>query len=419
MTGEVLMFSNALRSLSLDRSKLRQKRACIYVFLKGKLMPLDNSLPFLVAVRENYPLFKITIISSDQKFADMIMGERLIMQSLKKFRITINSPPTGEKKFGKLLRLIVLAISMVVDSLRHPLFIINSSQLKKGKRFFELLMTINKVINGGKLVELKLIPTTVKVDRFFREIMNSQYGRTIEKKTIAQCDVAISSLPRSEYRQCLATEFVEVGYGRGFESWFKHIDKSLTNIEPEITDDFIFWPLSVLQRSENFENIDLREIIVETIRLILKSGIKSQIVFRYHPTTDQSEFQKIISDTGIKNFFISNSHPHQLIKKCRFVFSNTGTSLFCDALFFRKRVVQYSSMASTYCIRDHSGRPMGSIYQPVVTDFFNEKTAFRKFLMDFGRRGYLPESSSENDRNEFVMISCEDERKLFNHIFGF
>ena len=76
-------------------------------------------------------------------------------------------------------------------------------------------------------------------------------------------------------------------------------------------------------------------------------------------------------------------------------------------------------MASTYCIRDHSGRPVGSIYQPVVTDFFNEKTAFKNFLMDFGRRGYLAESSSENDRYEFVMISCEDERKLFNHIFGF
>jgi hypothetical protein len=403
----------------LDSNKVRAKKGGIYIFLKGKLMPLDNTLPFLVALRENYPFFDLNIITSDRKFIEILASETLIRQAIEKYQIKINAPRIGETKPRKITRLFNLASRMLVDSVKGPVYLINLAQIKKGARFFEFLMTINKAVKGGKLVELRLVPTTAKVDKFLREILNSQYGRSIEKKTIQKCDLAISSLPQIEYQQCHAKEFIEVGYGRGFESWIKYIDQSLTNIEPEITDDFIFWPLSVLQRSENFENIDLREIIVETIRLILKSGIKSQIVFRYHPTTDQSEFQKIISDTGIKNFFISNSHPHQLIKKCRFVFSNTGTSLFCDARFFRKRVVQYSSMASTYCIRDRSGRPVGSIYQPVVTDFFNEKTAFKKFLMDFGRRGYLPESSSENDRNEFVMISCEDERKLFNHIFGF
>ncbi len=393
-------------------------QANIYVFLKGKLMPLDNTLPLLVALRTHRQLFDVTIVSTDQKFADLIAGENLIRATLKKFRIKVNSPKDGEMLLGKGVRLLMLAAGMLVDSVSRPMFLINSSQIKKGSRYFWFLMAINKALHGGKFIELKLIPTTEKVDRFLREALNSQYQRSIEKIAIARCDVVISSLPRSEFREILAAEFVEVGYGRGFESWTRQVDSALSDIEQEIIDDFIFWPLSVLQRSEKAEDVDLRDTIAGTIRLMMKAGITSQIVFRYHPTTDRSEFQKIIRDTGLSNYVISNSHPHQLIRKCRFVFSNTGTSLFCDARFFRKPVVQYTPTGGTYCVRDEAGSPLSSIYQPAVNKFISSESGFREFLLDMESQSSLMELVQAESMEGFSLTSIDEERSLIDKVFG-
>ena len=145
-------------------------------------MPLDNTLPFLVALRENYPFFDLNIITSDRKFIEILASETLIRQAIEKYQIKINAPRIGETKPRKITRLFNLASRMLVDSVKGPIYIINLAQIKKGARLFEFLMTINKAVKGGKLVELRLVPTTAKVDKFLREILNSQYGRSIEKK---------------------------------------------------------------------------------------------------------------------------------------------------------------------------------------------------------------------------------------------
>lgn len=392
-------------------------KAKIYVFLKGKLMPLDNTLPFLVAIRRHCPELDIKIVSTDQSFADVVAGERLLSEVLRKYRIEINSPQDGERRVGKLTRLTRLAAEMLNQCICRPVFLINTWQIRRGRWFLSVVMAINRVLHGGKTIELKLLPSTEKVDRFLRDVLNSQYRRSMERPAIGPCDVAIASLPQSEFRTIQARQFVQVGYGRGFESWTKEVEASLDDLDPEIADDFIFWPLSVLGRTEKTEVIDLRETIAATIRLFMRAGITSQIVFRYHPTTDRVAFRRILAETGLANYLISNSHPHQLIRRCRFVFSNTGTSLYCDASFFRRPVVQYTPSAAIFCVRNEMGIPVASIYQPVVDLFFSEERKFEEFLADFRDGAGLLHRLPGKDLSGFEPTLESDERELIAKVF--
>lgn len=381
-------------------------------------MPLDNTLPFLVAVRRHCPEITVKILSTDQGFYDVVAGERLISKMLQKHRIALNSPEYRERRGRKLLRLGRLAAEILIQCATGPLFFINTWQLRRGRWFLMLVVTINRILYGGKLIELKLLPSTERVDRFLREVLNSQYGRSMERPAIGRCDVAIASLPRSSFATINSQHFIRAGYGRGFPSWIEEVEASMSDIEPGVAEDFIFWPLSVLVRTEKTGIVDLRETIANTIRLFLNVGIKSQIVFRYHPTTDQAELRKILSETGVTNYLISHSHPHQLIRKCRFVFSNVGTSLYCDASFFGCPVVQYTPSAAVFCKRDENGSPVASIYQPVVDFFFSEAQSFEQFLANVRDGVDTLKRLPSKDLADLGVISLRGEREMISAAFG-
>ena len=380
-------------------------------------MPLDNALPFLVALLSHHRDADVTLISSDRNFRGIIENEPLIRDTIRKFDIDVVSPE-GSKGWAYRLRLGRLAWRIAKASVKHRVLFVNSSQLAKGQRFLRWMMTINRRLHGGLTVEMNLVPSSARLDQFFKDALNRHYQRTMGSPTVPVCDVFLSSLPESAYASIGAGRFLRTGYGRGFQSWIDEVRLSLSSMDPAIGDDFIFWPLSVLTRREKNQMIDLRPVILKTLKVMMDVGLKSQIVFRYHPTTDREKFREILERSGFRNYVITFAHPHQLMQKCRFVFSNSGSSLFSDAYFFNMPVIQYTPTQDSFCIADDNGVPIASIFQPVVTRFFSSETEFASFLTSISSGGGRVVGPSHVDDEDYAMTDREAERKLFSAILG-
>jgi len=277
---------------TLSTDIIEQKRLrmapCFFVFLKGKLMPVDNTLPFLVALKRYHPDVNIAIISSEQNFRSVIAAEPFIRDTLLKYGISIWSSSARTSTWARHVSVASVVWRIAIAALSRRIVLVNSSKLAKGKWFLKGLMAINRRVHRGMAMELNLVPSSYELDRFMKGALNKNYQRTMSEPVGPICDVFVTSLPEDAYVSLRAVRVLYVGYGRGFQSWIDEVNSSLTSIDPAIQDNFIFWPLSVLTRQEKTQAIDLRPMIQNTLKVIMKAGFKSQIVFRYHPTTDCS-----------------------------------------------------------------------------------------------------------------------------------
>lgn len=381
-------------------------------------MPLDNTLPFLVALKIHHPDAKITLVSSEQNFRSVIEAEPFLRDTVLKYGIAIWSSSAKSSTWARRLSVASVIWKIAIAAFTRRIVLVNSSKLAKWQRGLKWLMVINRHVHRGLTMELDLVPSSSELDRFMKDALNKNYQRTMSKPVGPICDVFVTSLPESAYVSLRAALVLHVGYGRGFQSWIDEVKNSLTGIDPAIQDNFIFWPLSVLTRQEKTQTIDLRPMIQNTLKIIMKVGFKSQIVFRYHPTTDREQFGELISQIGFQNYVITSAHPHQLMQKCCFVFSNSGSSLFSDAYFFKKPVVQYTPTSDSFCIADSTGRPVASIFQPVVTRFFSSESEFAHFLSGLGQySNQLAVNRARDENQEYAPIDRLAERSLFAAIF--
>jgi hypothetical protein len=357
--------------------------------LKGKLSPIDNTLPLLIQLIAAGMTRDITLIVTSREFWRILQEEQLIATALKQNQIRIIAPKKGEGIFDRLVRLAQMAWTLC-PALFRKRWLLNFGE---GGRAIKLLALWNHLVWGGTSFMVNLSPLNIETHRHINKVMCRHFGRQPVDIYTKGYDAVLTSIPKEEYPSQAHTEtpFISLGYGRGFPAWKEFLDQQGRNgFETGIGKHFFFWPLSVLRRSEKHgDPVDILTSIRETILILKELDYPLQTVFRYHPTTDRKQFLELLKDIGFNNFAISFCHPHQLIRHSRFTFSTVGTSLFCDAWYLGKPVIQYISTAASFVEIDRSGTPISSVYQPVVDEFIAmDRCKFKKVLISLACGDY-------------------------------
>ena len=308
-------------------------------FMGGKISPIDNHLPLLLELIQLNIVDKLYIIVVDPTFYEMYKEQKFlkkIIDSNDNIKIIINKDPDNKLKswnytrpyreniINKIRRLINTFLSIRFILYKKTWFL-NSFKTNK---ILKLLITYNKRLLGGFSFESRLEPTSEQLHKWFTNILKNQFKRNLKTHITPSVDAVLTSLPSKYYnfehnQKCIA---INLGYIRGFKTWNTHIKSSNRNdFEHQISDNYFFWPLSVLEREEeNGIKYTLDNIILETFTILKEIDCPIQAVLRYHPTTDPNRFNEILNMSKFDNYVFSNAHPHTLIANAKFIFSNSG-----------------------------------------------------------------------------------------------
>lgn len=387
----------------------RVKPVVITALLKGKLIATDNTLPFLMELQRVGLAKRICMIYSSRSAWRIFEEEKCLADIIESEGIHVVTPRPGEGVLGRLARLVRIAWAI-----RHVLvqraWFLGGDQLPPIGR---LLAGINRRVFGGASLCNNLRSVDPVTHNNVVRVMDTEYGRGGSPVATEHCHAVLATVPLSAFDVRGPTDLPVclLGYARGFPAWRAAIaGRGRTAFEPEIADSYFFWPLTVLERQEkDGKVVRIGDSIEQILRFLARINYPLQVVFRYHPTTDRQEFSEIIKRSGFRNFAISFCHPHELIEYSRFVFSETGTSLFCDAWYAGKPVVQFVPNDDHFAEHDADGRAVASIYQPVVDHFIaRDWDAFRDLLMSLkDQPGKIDRAPAERERRMPVYAGQE------------
>ncbi|MEW5728891.1 MAG: hypothetical protein AB1918_13775 [Pseudomonadota bacterium] len=234
---------------------------------------------------------------------------------------------------------------------------------------------------------------------------------------LPSCDAVLSSFDKEDFvgfGQIAGDQdvpMVKIGYARGFPAWRRYIEETaVRHMEASIRQPFLFWPLSVLYREEpSGEVIDMRSHILDTLRVLKRFEGRLQTVFRYHPTTDRTLFASLLEEADYRDYTVSDAHPHQLISRAALTFSNSGSSLFCDAYFLGCPVAQYINRDPVYARHDEAGNPVASLYHPDVDHFIvDDPEALARVIEDILAAGRSAVRRDEAELDQRFPVLSDD-----------
>lgn len=353
------------------------------IVIKGKLLPIDNCLPFLVGLKHIQPNCRITLITSAPGYIEMLKKELFLYEMVVKYGIKILAPNAFETIFQRFKRRVLLVAFLLKSAFFQKVFFLDIHLLGN---FGRIISRINKWIHKGKSLGLLFSNMEPKAAAYFNEIGIKELNRKPPLFISGSYDGLLASFKTNKFRNSEALKKykkIEVGYIRGQSQWVNEIENS--KIEQEklksFNKGFIFWPLSIIKRDEKGTSIfDLSFSISNSLKILKEVRPEIGVVFRYHPTTEKDHFLKLLEETQFHNYHISSAHPLILIKKSEFVFSNIGTTIYSDAWFNRTPVVQYSPDPNIIGKHDSNGLLVAPSYAPIVNYFFKSKDEFSSFL---------------------------------------
>lgn len=418
----------------------KNKKYNVFFVLKGKFLTIDNTLPLLLELQSMNLARSLNLVFFDRidktdpdriyNLKSIVEKQQFIKFTLKNKNINLiflpkipisadpdlRSANTNISNIKNIL-LTIFVNFRVLWILREILY---TKSLVIGKRFplmLRIIMKISKKLNKSLYADCHFPNTNSKTFYNVSKIAEVQYGRDpgpLSTINIPKCDIYLSSWPRNKYKEKylkgdINVPFLNIGYVRGLKAWQNHIEKNINaGIEKTIKDNFFFWPLTVDYRKEpNGITLDLFEPSIHVLKTLKEIDYPLQVVFRNHTSTAPDFVDKITKASEFTNFVLSTAHPQQLIRKSKFLFSQVNTTLFCDAYFLCKPIVQYVSDENKihHIYGTERSKPT-SIY-PLYTDFFIylDKEKFIEVLQNLERK-----------ENSQIIRSKEDLEKRF-HIY--
>lgn len=362
------------------------KNIPVICIVGNKLMPLDNTLPLLLELKRLGVASSITLIFARPGARALIEEQVFLNHAIRAngIRTVFTDRATGPLvlRLGDVLRRLAALRPMLY---RRVLLIGHDVG-----RLAKALMKLNRSLFRGRQWQNVLAPWDTATLRHQTRVMMREYDRPPYTFRLADCDAALVSIDPDQLDGWTRlaghtrTPLVNLGYGRGFRAWHDFIAANETvGVEGSVGGDYFFWPLTVMQRNERTgPQVDLREPMRHVLRLLKDMGEPLRIVFRYHPTTDREQVDHLLRETGTTNYAFSFAHPHQLIRRARFIFSQVGTSLLCDAHYLGCPVLQYVSHDWMFAEHDEAGRPISSLYGPVVDHFVTTEEGFRRAVTE-------------------------------------
>ena len=377
---------------------LTKKSITAVAVIKGKLMPIDNTLPILLEFKTVKEFSSLELIIFDDIFWSM-QSEKFFNSVINQENIIIWAPNTSRYKIVRLFGKIRLFLRLIALTLFGRIWFFNFGSLGLTAK---ILIKLNRLLHKGHSFLTELTPVDPLTKKHTKNFLEKRYQRKSSKKSITRIyDTVLISNKEQRY-DFTANEditFIECGYARGFSFWQSKLASSAKKLS--LKDNFMFWPLTVLNRDEPDGSVmDLEENMYKTLRCIKKYHPTLKIVFRYHPTTDRNKFSRILKRTDFKNYEFSNDHPIQILQRCSFVFSNTGTSIFADAVANDVPIVQYSPDKVSFLLKSSNGK-FKPLYAPLIDYFTTNEIEFRGILK-LHMTGKLRCKKKPKGVNEFV-----------------
>ncbi len=364
---------------------MTQKNLQFIVHLKGKLMPVDNIAPIILEFSRHFKNSKFLFVSSSEGYSDLINREIVYKKFFEQDNMKIISKPYDRNVLKVYYWRIKLILIILCLMLFNRVVLIDCSATKIMPR---LLIKIQKKIWKGLEVITNLTPLDVKTRVFYDKLVTKSYNRPLNetetdyKDLPKKCDlILLSPVEFKKFNSKSKAKVINVGFSRGMPQWQRFLENINKNHIGFLESKFIFWPLSIIKVERWGHSFDISETILNTLLVLKKERPNLKVIFRYHPTTEIDEFHKILKESEFKNYEISFVHPQILIKKASFIFSNVATSLFCDACFLGKPVVQYLPYPNqAHVMFNKLGEPLKPAYYPTLDYFMFKENKFRKFL---------------------------------------
>jgi hypothetical protein len=346
-------------------------------------------LPLIVELKKANYVDDVTFLVTDKKFSALLHDQPVFLSAFETFGLKLCAPSVNEKILGRAIRVLNMLTLIFFRSLLKKTYFVNFHNFPG---FFSCFIELNRLFNGGKAIALELSPVDSKTQSFVSRFLETEYGRPAPIRTKIKADCVLSSHTKS--LSFSNSNIIHCGYPRGFPTWGSFLLDHAKDLS--LPEKFIFWPLTVLTRKEknSSHQFSLETSIAQALNIIADVCPKIAIVFRYHPTTDVQKMHSILQASRNKNWKISDSHSIQLIKRCEFVFSTTGTSVFCDAVQMHKPIVQFSPDKSTF-VRKVTSDVFEPLYMNIVDHFFVEPREFGQFLSTFLKNDLSREKSSQ------------------------
>ena len=347
----------------------------IILFLGGKLSPIDLHLPLIVELMELKYVDKAVFIITAGDFLKLFNEQKLIKATVKKYNIKIYIIDY-KNIFAKIYLFLRILIGINFVFYKKSWFI----NLDNNHLMFQIIAKYNKALFKGIFCKTNFSLMDETLFNYIIKKITENLKRP--KNRIIDCfdaDIILSSYSTKYFRYKHKSNSVikYIGSPKEFKNWNEIvIQRGKTDFEKNISKNYFFWPLSVLERNEKNKQFSSTELILDTLRILEELDFPIQIVFRYHPTTDRIKMDEIIYNSKYKNYTFSNAHPHSLIAYSQFIFSNWGTTLFNDAASRGCPVVQYTTGKNNIAVNDSRGFPIASIYHPVVDNFCNSRQMF-------------------------------------------
>ncbi|MDC0074723.1 hypothetical protein OAK17_07705, partial [Alphaproteobacteria bacterium] len=373
---------------------MKKEKYTIFYLARPKLNHTDNILPIILEITYLYNIDSIRFFYFDKKIDSsftkaeidlfdiegQINKELLTSHALKDLNLEYIKLPAPNLKINKTKFLSLLysiyrniKILGILNSIIFQKSIIIAHKLPASIIF---LKKLGNIFSKTLYFQISL----KNCDKESTEFHDNNIIKDINLRPnntdlyVQNCTAVLSSWEKNEYTNINKKNipFVHIGYQRGLNTWQNFINTNINlYVEPEIKENFFFWPLSIEKRKYiDGQEFDLTDSSIEFLKLLKKINYPLQVVFRKHPTGSMSWIKKVCKEANFHNYVISNAHPQQLIKKSYFTFGLTSSTLFCDAWYLNKPVVQYvSDKNNVPCVTDKHGNPIDSLYKTFV-DYF-------------------------------------------------
>ena len=294
-----------------------------------------------------------------------------------------------------------------------------SIEYKTGNRLVSFLAGFNRRVWKGRRIFSMIFNRPFRAAKNHMKYYQVVQGKhKVQEKTIKGYDCILLSHLKEQVEEIQNLNIVsnspviQVGFTRGLEEWQVFLNKQMEKYIPDqIKPPYFFFVLNQLGAFLKGEDCPPADELLKESLIVLKEFNKDILtVFKPHYNTDVDGFKKILNDIGYRNYQISYLHPWILIKKAKFTFSYTGSSLLLDACFLGCPSVEYAHYDSRFYRINH-GQPRYLDY----VDYFIHRDVqqLRKVFQDLIYNNITIKRDPQKIKEDFPILTTQEIKEKF------
>jgi len=391
----------------------------VYIIFIRSILYLDEVLPLIFELNKAGVVFKPLFVANNRLTYEYLRKNIVLYEGIHSIGGRLSCLYRYKNSFmNQIYNIIVLRKYLYKKVLSIETYDI-------GNLLVSLLMAYNRKILKGKRIKSLLLnrpyEQSINNIEIYRIVRGESEKKEAGERVIKGCDGIILSHTKEQYEeiynQKLITDCptIRVGYTRGLPEWQRFLDKNSSRYLPkEIKAPYFFFNLSRLCRWLKGEDCaSSGEIFKESLLILKNFNDDIMTVFKPHYRADMDKALMIIESTGYKNYIISYLHPSLLIKKAKFTFSYTASSISVDAYYLGCPTVEYTQYDSRF-FKWNKGRP---IFLDSV-DFFihRDPKQLEMVLQKLVYEDIKVQREPKKLRNDFPVFSHDEIREAFCRI---